>query len=116
VSVRSVVWACGQRLQPALAWTSAGFTKPLRLVLEPALRPQRFAAVRARDGVVQEVEYHAVVPHLFDTAIYRPAVRLSLRGAGVARRLQSGNLRAYIVYLLLLVLLFLLLARTGALG
>ncbi|HVV59546.1 MAG TPA: proton-conducting transporter membrane subunit [Gaiellaceae bacterium] len=115
-SGRSVVWACGQRLVPALAWTSAGFTKPLRLVLEPALRPQRFAAVRVRDGVVQEVEYHAHVPHLFDTAIYRPAVRLSLRGAAVARRLQSGNLRAYVVYLLLLVLLSLLLARTGALG
>jgi hypothetical protein len=43
-------------------------------------------------------------------------VRLSLRGAAVARRLQSGNLRAYVVYLLLLVLLSLLLARTGALG
>ncbi len=115
-SSRSPVWACGQRLVPALAWTSAGFTKPLRLVLEPALRPERFAAVHVRDGVVQEVEYHSVVPHLFDTAIYRPVVRLSLRGAALARRLQSGNLRAYVVYLLLLVLLLLLLARTGAVG
>ena len=36
-------WACGQRSCRALAWTSAGFTKPLRLVLEVVLRP------RARD-------------------------------------------------------------------
>src|SRR5205814_41243 len=27
-------WACGQLVEPGLEWTSAGFTKPLRLVLE----------------------------------------------------------------------------------
>ena len=32
-------WACGQRLEPALRWTSAGFTKPLRLVLELRAAP-----------------------------------------------------------------------------
>ncbi|MCL6559218.1 MAG: hypothetical protein K6U74_10560 [Firmicutes bacterium] len=36
-------------------------------------------------------------------------------GAALARRLQSGSLRAYVVYLLALVALLLLLARTGAL-
>ena len=36
-------WACGQEVVPRLGWTSAGFTKPLRLVLEVVLRP------RARD-------------------------------------------------------------------
>ena len=34
-------WACGQLVEPALDWTSAGFTKPLRLVLEAVLRPER---------------------------------------------------------------------------
>ena len=32
-------WACGQRVEPALRWTSAGFTKPLRLVLEARAAP-----------------------------------------------------------------------------
>ena len=41
-------WACGQLVEPALRWTSAGFTKPLRLVLEAVLRPQREIAVRER--------------------------------------------------------------------
>ena len=40
-------WACGQLLEPALCWTSAGFTKPLRLVLEAVLRPQREITVRS---------------------------------------------------------------------
>jgi hydrogenase-4 component B len=37
-------WACGQPLAPALHWTSAGFTKPLRLVLEALLRPRSSAS------------------------------------------------------------------------
>jgi len=110
------VWACGQRVEPALDWTSAGFTKPLRLVLEVVLRPERIVAVRSAGGVVQEVEYRATVPHLFDTVVYRPVVRASLAGAAVARRLQSGSLRGYVIYLLALVLGLLVLARTGALS
>ena len=44
-------WACGQLVEPALSWTSAGFTKPLRLVLEAVLRPQReIEVVRERRG------------------------------------------------------------------
>jgi hypothetical protein len=29
----SPAWACGQHVVPGLAWTSAGLTKPLRLLL-----------------------------------------------------------------------------------
>ena len=36
----SPTWASGQPLEPALLWTSAGFSKPLRLVLEAVLRPR----------------------------------------------------------------------------
>jgi len=109
-------WACGQPSAPALAWTSAGFTKPLRLVLEAVLRPRREVVVESRGGVVQELAYHAEVPHLFDTHLYEPVTRVAGRGARRARRLQSGSLRAYLVYLLALVVVMLALASAGALG
>ena len=41
-------WACGQLVEPQLDWTSAGFTKPVRLVLESVLRPEREIAVDDR--------------------------------------------------------------------
>lgn len=110
------VWACGQLVEPALDWTSAGFTKALRLGLESVLRPQRSIEVHESGGIVQRLEYEASVPHLFDTAVYRPVVRASLAAAAVARRLQSGSLRGYVVYLLALVLALIALARTGALS
>jgi hydrogenase-4 component B len=115
-SAPAPAWVCGQRVEPSLNWTSAGFTKPLRLVLESVLRPEREIEIRREGALVQEVRYEAEVPHLFDTVLYAPAHRASLRAARVARRLQSGSLRAYILYLLGLVLVLLTVVRLGGIG
>ena len=84
-------------------WTSAGFTKPLRLVLEAVLRPTRDISQSVRGGVLQEVRYEGHVPHLFDTHLNRPITRVGLWAAARARRLQSGSLTAYVAYLVALV-------------
>jgi hydrogenase-4 component B len=109
------VWACGQPVEPALLWTSSGFTKTLRLSFATVLRPERVVEVVEADGVVREVRHRARVPHLFD-ALYSPIVRAALASAALARRLQSGSLRLYVAYLAGLVLLMLMLTRAGALG
>jgi hydrogenase-4 component B len=109
-------WAGGQLVEPALAWTSAGFTKPLRLVLETVLRPEREIQVATAGGVVQKITYQGRVPHLIEERLYRPTARLSLAAAAQARRLQSGSLRTYVAYLAGLVLLLLLAARAGVIG
>jgi hydrogenase-4 component B len=109
-------WASGQHLEPALRWTSAGFTKPLRLVLELLLRPQREITARSEAGVLQEVSYSGHVPHLIDDHLYAPLERVSLAAAAQARRLQSGSLGTYVVYLAGLLLVLLAAARLGWLG
>jgi hydrogenase-4 component B len=109
-------WACGQPVVPALAWTSAGFTKPLRLVLEGVFRPRREVEVVRADGMVRQITYSGEVPSLLDTLLVEPAVRAGLRGAAIARRLQTGNVRTYALYLLALVIGLLVLVRVGVLG
>jgi hydrogenase-4 component B len=109
-------WASGQRLEPALRWTSAGFTKPLRLVLELVLRPHREITVRSEGSVLQLVSYSGHVPHLIDDHLYAPLERVSLAAATQARRLQSGSLGTYVVYLAGLVLVLLAAARLGWIG
>jgi hydrogenase-4 component B len=109
-------WACGQLVERQLDWTSAGFTKPLRLVLEDVLRPEREITVRTERGVVREVAYEGRVPHLFEEWLYRPVTSLALHGAGHARRVQSGRLGTYVAYLLGLVLVALAAAKLGIVG
>jgi hydrogenase-4 component B len=109
-------WASGQRLEPALHWTGAGFTKPLRLVLEAVLRPQREIALRSDGGVVQEVSYSGHVPELIEDRVYEPLTRVSIAAAAHTRRLQSGSLGTYVIYLAALVLSLLVAARLGWIG
>src|SRR5665213_568012 len=109
-------WVCGQSVVPELQWSSAGFTKPLRLVLEVVLRPRREIEVRTHGGVVTQVAYEGEVPNLIDERIYRPVARWSLAGAAYARRLQSGSLGMYVGYLIGLVLVVLIAGRIGWLG
>jgi hydrogenase-4 component B len=78
-------WASGQRLEAELRWTSAGFTKPLRLVLELVLRPQREITVRSEGGVLQAVS--VLGPRA--TADRRPPLRAAR--ACVARRRRQGR-------------------------
>ena len=109
-------WACGQPVGPELSWTSAGFTKPLRLVLEAVLRPTRDVSQSVRGGVLQEVRYEGHVPHLFDTHVNRPITSVGLWAAARARRVQSGSLTAYVAYLVALVIVLLAAVRIGLLA
>ena len=109
-------WASGQQLSPALLWTGAGFTKPLRLVLETVLRPQREITVRSEGGVLQAVSYSAHLPQLLEERLYEPLVRVLLAAAAQTRRLQSGSLGTYVGYLAGLVLALLAAARFGWIG
>jgi hydrogenase-4 component B len=109
-------WACGQEVERTLEWTTAGFTKPARLVLETLLRPEREISVERARGVVQAVSYRGRVPLLVEERIYAPLLAMALRGAAVIRLLQSGRLGSYALYLAGLVLVLLACARLGILG
>jgi hydrogenase-4 component B len=109
-------WACGQRIEPALEWTGAGFTKPVRLVLESLLRPEREITVQSEGGIVQSVSYRGRVPLLIEERVYAPLAAAALRGAHGARMLQSGRLGVYVLYLAGLLVVLLACARLGLLG
>ena len=109
-------WASGQPSSPRSLWTSAGFTKPLRLVLEPVLRPEREIAVRSRGRrrAGGELQRPGAPTH---RRVALPAGRtLALSGAARARRLQSGRLGTYVAYLIALVLVLLASVRIGIVG
>ncbi len=105
------VWVSGQQDDSPLAWTLAGFTKPLRLMVDGVLRTRRDTVTTSSAGIVEAVRFRGDVPHLFDTHLFEPLLRLASRAASVARRMQSGSLRAYLGYLMVLVFVLLLLLR-----
>jgi hypothetical protein len=59
------------------------------------------------------VETHTTVVEPVETYLYRPARRIGLSSSRIAKRLQSGNLAAYVAYML--VALMAVLALTAVL-
>ena len=105
------VWTCGQIDEPALAWTAAGFSSSLRLSFRGVLHTERVLERDHDAGILQEVRYAQHHPNLLESRVYHPAQRVALRIAAVARRLQSGSLRAYVAYFVGLLLILLIVAR-----
>ena len=109
------VWICGQEFDPSLYWNSASFTQPLRMVLDPVLRPKHTLERTNQGPIVISIKYLSYIPHHFDTSLYRPLLNAVLRGARSVRRLQSGSLRSYLAYLIAVLFSLLLAARLGLL-
>jgi hydrogenase-4 component B len=117
VAAPAPTWASGQVVEPSLDWTSAGFTKPIRLVLDLFLRSEREVSVVRAGGVVQAVTYRGRVPLLVEERLYAPLAAVALRAAALIRPLvQSGKLGAYAVSLGGMLLVLLACARLGFLG
>jgi hypothetical protein len=85
-------------------------------VLETLLRPEREMSALTEHGIVQSIAYRGRVPALVEERVYGPLARATLRGAAVARKLQSGRLSIYAVYLTGLLVGLLACARLGLLG
>jgi len=105
------VWNCGQPDEPALAWTSAGFSSSLLLSARGVVPTERVLEHEYNGNVVTEVRYAQHVPNHFEARIYHPLQQLALRVAHLARRLQSGSLQAYVGYFVVLLIALLVLAR-----
>lgn len=107
----AAVWNCGQDDEPALAWTSAGFSSSLLLSARGVLPTDRVLDREAVDGVLTEVRYAQHMPNHFEARFYQPLQRAALRLAHVARRLQSGSLQAYVGYFVAVLIVLLVFAR-----
>lgn len=98
------------------AYTSFGFANPLRHVLGNVLGSRRSVEIVVEDDEGESVAHLETTTRIIEpieSYLYRPLRAASLGVARVAKRLQSGNLNAYVAYML--VVLLAVLALTSAL-
>ncbi len=95
------IWVCGFDFEMPMQYSSAGFAEPVRLFFRSILRPSRSATssggmlpyfparLRPRGHVLALAEHHIYIPLLH--ALRHGARRFSI--------VQNGDLRAYLAYL-----------------
>ena len=101
----SRTWNCGAPLTPRMEITATAFSRSIMTVFKGLLRPTIQRDAEYHDA---EMRYfaksrmvHLSVPNLYRTYLYDPAASLLEQSALRARRIQTGNLNAYILYIFL---------------
>jgi hydrogenase-4 component B len=107
-------WACGlPGLTPRMQYTATSFSKPLRFVFRTVYRPDRTLEVSppGQSYFPSAITYRSVRTTSFEKTLYRPAADLVISAARQLRRLHTGNIQAYLLYIFLVILTLLLVLR-----
>lgn len=108
-------WGCGRIGQtPRMEYTATAFAEPLRRVFAELYRPTRELTIDFHPEskyFVQSIEYRSEITPWFEKYVYAPCIWFVRLLAAVTRRMQSGSLPLYLVYVVFALLLLLLSAR-----
>jgi len=105
---RSVdTWACGlPGLTGRMQYTATSFSKPLRSVFAAVYRPERKMDFDppGEPYFPASISYRSVRTTSFEKTLYRPVVDLVVAVARQLRRLHTGNIQTYLLYIFLVIL------------
>ena len=97
-------WACGlPALTPRMQYTSTMFSKPIRFVFSSVYKPDRKIDRLPADQPYfpSTIKYRSVRTTSYERALYRPFVEMILSVAHQLRRMQTGNIQVYLLYIFL---------------
>jgi hydrogenase-4 component B len=95
-------WACGlPGLDGRMQYTSTSFSKPLRRVFAQVYKADRTLEIVPADRpyAPTSISYSSVRTTSFERSLYRPAVDAIVATAHRLRRLQTGNIQVYLLYI-----------------
>jgi len=113
-SRRVDTWACGlPGLTGRMQYTATSFSKPLRSVFARVYQPARKLDIEPPDEPYfpVRISYLSVRTTSFEKTLYRPTVDFVVGAARQLRRLHTGNIQAYLLYIFLMIVSLLLLLR-----
>jgi hydrogenase-4 component B len=106
---RAPVWMSGVLVAPErVQYTPAAYSNPIRVVLRPAYGYRReLVALEGGSRTPDRYTLDTRVVPFFERRLYLPVARFGRRTADVARRLQSGRLGSYLLYVLVVLIVVL---------
>ena len=105
---RAPVWVCGTIAEPTVVqYTPAAYSNPLRVVLRGPYGYKREVTIRpvGRSSLTETLVVDTRITLAVERYLYRPVVSGALWLSVQARRLQSGRLGWYLLYMLAAVIL-----------
>ena len=110
----SPTWGCGlPTMTPRMQYTATSFSKPLRMVFARAYRAERKleSSPADRPYFPETISYHSRRTTSYERMLYRPLVNSILAAAQQLRRVQTGNIQWYLLYIFVALVFMLLFMR-----
>jgi hydrogenase-4 component B len=104
VKRQTSTWACGlPGLTSRMQYSSNSFTKPIRFVFARVYKADRNLQILPEDRpyTPESISYHSERTTSYERALYRPFVDGVVAAANQLRRLQTGNIQVYLLYIVL---------------
>jgi hydrogenase-4 component B len=100
---RDITWTCGIEPNARMEYSGQGYTKVILLMFKGLLQPVRTLEVdkTAHPLFPGRVHYESELAAVFELQLYRPVTHAVMEVASQLRRLQTGSLQTYLLYLLL---------------
>ena len=103
--VVSRTWDCGAPLTPRMEITATGFSRSIIMVFRGLLRPSVQTDAEFHDAqtryFTKRKEVHLSLTDMYAAYLYQPAITFIEHSARHARRIQTGNLSTYLLYIFL---------------
>lgn len=101
--VTSITWDCGTPLTPRGEITASSFSRSLITIFRGLLRPTKQTSTEYHDEkmryFIKSQEIKTEIGDPYRQALYRPLAATLLFVASAARRIQSGNVNMYLLYI-----------------
>jgi hydrogenase-4 component B len=107
-------WACGlPGLDSRMQYTSTAFSKPLRKVFSKVYKPERTVEVAPADQPYfpASISYRSIRTTSFEKSLYQPGIDAVVSAAHRLRRLQTGNVQVYLLYIFAALIVLLMFMR-----
>jgi hydrogenase-4 component B len=103
---RAAVWVTGSGADlAAVQYRPSAYSNPMRVILRGPLGYRSQLVPPASGDPDREPVLMRTVVNAIDAFVYQPVARLVLSAASIVRRLQSGHLSAYLLYMLVALIL-----------
>lgn len=107
-------WDCGTALGPRMEITATGFSRSIITMFRGILKPSKQTEIEYQDADIRYFQKSKIVllkiEDVYGRYLYRPFEELVTAIADKIRKIQSGNVNAYVLYIFIILIGLLLLS------
>ena len=109
-------WDCGfGNLNEKMEYTATSLSQPIRAVFKVFFKPHNVTSkeffVSTNQYLIKSIKFNSITKNIFEESLYQPIISSTLRVLDKIRRIQTGKINSYLLYIMITAVLLLLFVR-----